>query len=115
MKIPHKVKIKPGVFYEVVWVDKFDDPDQLGYCTADKRLIYIKKDLSEKESMTIFLHELLHALEFEYGLKIPHKLIYSLQDPLWFVFNANPAIVPNLLGAAARKKPKAPRRKRHSR
>ena len=123
MKIPHKVKIKPGVFYHVVWVDKFDDPNQLGWCddglgTKNKpsngpKLIYLKKGMGIKEAHSIFIHEVLHAIEYEYKIKIPHSVVYALQEPLAHVLTRNPkSVLSGLLGtykpahAAKRKRKK---------
>lgn len=94
MEIPHKVEIKPGVFYYVAFVNKFDDPDQYGECTSSEsgvasRTILILKDMTPEEQFDAFAHELLHAIEFEYKLKIPHKLIYSVQAPLAFILRQN--------------------------
>lgn len=123
MKIPHKVKIKPGVFYTVVWVDRFDDPEQIGW-TADgvgtkarpepgPKMIYLKKGMSRKETLEIFVHEVLHAIEFEYGITLPHKIVYALQGPLALVLTQNPrSVLGKFLPAAAAAKRK--RKKRRS-
>lgn len=101
MEIPHKLEIKPGVFYYIAFVSKFDDPNQLGNCadgqeTVGGRTILIHKEISPAEQYEIFCHEVLHALEFEYKIKLPHKLIYELQGPLAFLLLNNPGIIPKL-------------------
>jgi hypothetical protein len=89
MRIPHKVRIKWNVSYMVVWVDKFDDPDCLGLCDQAKACIYLKKGLPPKVEHEVFWHEVLHALEFEHDIKIPHSAIYDLAPSLVRLFNLN--------------------------
>lgn len=122
MEIPHKVQIKSDVFYYVVYVDKFDDPDQYGYCIDAKpphepgaRTIMILNSLSKKEKLETFCHELLHAIEFEFKIKIPHQLIYKLQMPLAQLFLQNPALVLGQLSKAAARRKRKPRQKRAAR
>lgn len=109
MKIPHRVKIKPGVFYHVVWVDRFDDPKQIGWSDKDARLIYLKHRMGVKETNEIFIHEVLHAIEYEYDIALPHKLVYALQGPLALLLTQNPGSVLGRFlkpAAAARKRKK---------
>ena len=105
MQIPHKVLVKPGISYFVAYVDKFDDKDQLGYC-LDKnsdmgsRTILLKLGMSETLTAKIFIHEVFHAIEFEYNIKIPHQLIRDLEEPMFYLFTRNPkAFVSSFSGA----------------
>ena len=41
MKIPHKVRVRWNCSYEVCWVDRFDDPEQMGECRLYE---YMMKD-----------------------------------------------------------------------
>ena len=82
--IPSHIKIKNKVTYEVVWVDSFKDTDVLGECRFDTKQIALKKNQTEREIMKTFIHECLHAMEFERGIKIPHKAIYQLEDAVYY-------------------------------
>jgi hypothetical protein len=121
MKIPHRVRIKPRVWYDVVYVDRFPNPTQYGECFRSHdwtvRVIKIKRGLSEQMLRQAFWHELLHAFEFEYNMKIPHFAIYALQEPLerFFRLNGVRSVVgrqPRPQTSAAAKKKKGPRRGR---
>jgi hypothetical protein len=118
MNIPHKVQIKPGVFYMVAYVDKFDDPKQRGRCASKhekfgSRTIFIQKGLGPRLEQETFVHELLHAIEFEYNVTIPHRLIYALEYPLRRLFSLNPTmLIPSIVEAAAAKKRRRPRAKK---
>ena len=81
MKLPHRIRIKAKVTYQVVWVDSFKDPKQRGECDDLAKQIAILKGMSERETLETFIHELLHAVELEYGIPIPHRLIYMLEMP----------------------------------
>lgn len=119
MDIPHKVQVKKNVWYTVCFVDRFDDPDQIGYCIdatppicSGTRTIQILNSLTKKQKLEVFQHELLHAIEFEYKLKLPHSVIYMLQKPLSLLAQLNQGQpVFQLSGAAARRKRKSQRRK----
>jgi hypothetical protein len=67
------------VSYEVVWVDAFDDPKQGGQCWREGRIIYLKRGLSAARTFEIFIHELLHAMEFEHAIPISHAVIEGLE------------------------------------
>lgn len=88
-KIPARLKIKNKVVYEIVWVDSFTDPDVLGECRFDSKQIAMKSGLSERETYKTLIHEVLHAMEFERGIKISHKAIYQLEDAVFYLLFHN--------------------------
>lgn len=85
--IPRKLKVK-NRWWQIHWVGHIKErPDNaqeitVGYCSFDKRKIYIRKDLSFFESLSTFVHEVLHAIEFEYKIDLKHEIIYSLDEPI---------------------------------
>lgn len=113
MRIPHKVRITAKVTYRVVYVDRFDNPEVIGFLNSEDKTITILRTLGKKKKLEIFIHELLHAIEHEYDIALPHKLIYKLQEPLTKVlFVLNPKIPARLLSSAAcRRVPRKSRRK----
>jgi hypothetical protein len=94
MKIPSKICVKRGIYYEVVWVDEIEsDPSLMGLC-RDKgeersRQILLKRGMSKKDTWQTFIHELLHVLEFEHKIKISHKLIDQLESPIYQILRLN--------------------------
>lgn len=54
----------------------------IGLCDAGKKAIFIKKGLTKMQTFRTLTHELLHAIEFEYELKIPHSLVYQLEKSI---------------------------------
>jgi hypothetical protein len=89
VKIPSRIKIKNKVVYELVWVDEFADPDTLGECRPWASQIAIKNGQSDKQEMKTFLHEMLHALCEERGIKVSHRAIYQLEDALFYILFHN--------------------------
>jgi len=92
MKIPHRIKINSKISYEVVWVDRFNDPSQVGECRFPERQIVIKKELSESDLIKTLIHELLHVVEYEAETPIPHKLVYMLEKWIYRLLKANKII-----------------------
>ena len=89
MRYPSKVRITAKQAYEVVWVDEFVNPENVGECRLNSKQIVLKKGENKLETESTFLHELLHCIEFEYKLKIPHQVIYDLEGPLLKVLKLN--------------------------
>lgn len=86
MRIPSHVKIKNRVSYEIVWVDSFkSDTDKeitVGEARPEHKQIALRKGQSEKALMKTLIHELIHCIEFERGIKIPHKTVYQLEGAI---------------------------------
>ena len=90
MKIPTKVRITSKITYEVVWTDLIgNDPKTLGECRMDSRQILLKNGQSKTEAEKTFLHECLHAVEFESGISIPHNTVEVLEKGLYRVLKLN--------------------------
>lgn len=64
--------------WEIRWVNKFKDRQQVGESDPEKRIIRIRKGMTTKETWATLIHELLHAFEAEYDIKLKHKQIYEL-------------------------------------
>jgi len=82
MKLPEKVRITYGTSYKVEMVEALDKPTIMGDCDPDLHLIRICSTLSERQILVTFIHELLHALQFEYGIKIAHSSIDQLDEAI---------------------------------
>ena len=92
--IPIKAYPKEILIGETVWrvrfVRKFrGEPNTVGLCCEANETIYIRQGLGRVETFKTFLHELLHAVEFEHKIEIPHKLIYQLELPLTLLIFQN--------------------------
>lgn len=86
---PTKIKVNKAI-YTVVFVDNIEGGlSTLGLCDPNTKVIFIRNKLKPKDTLKVFIHEVLHALEFEFELKIEHNLIYNLMDPLFLLFYDN--------------------------
>lgn len=81
----------PREFYvgDGLWTLRFvrrldDDPGRITWGLTDPsdKVIYIRMGQTAKGRLETFVHELLHAVEYEYEIEIPHALIYKLEGPL---------------------------------
>lgn len=54
----------------------------LGASDPEEQTIYILMGQKPRERLSTFVHELIHVLEYEYNISIPHRLVYSLEDPI---------------------------------
>lgn len=50
-----------------------------GLCDGDVKKIWIRKGQSPFGLFRTYIHEVLHALEFEYHIRIRHETIYELE------------------------------------
>lgn len=81
---PRSVKVRK-TRYKVKLVSKLNDGKNAlrGYCDPNKpHTLYLDKDLKSALLFSTFWHEVLHAIEVEYKIKVPHKLVYALEGPL---------------------------------
>lgn len=89
-KIPNSIRIKSNVKYEVVWTGLVGESEKtLAECRYDTKQILIKTDQTETENWKCFIHEVFHALEFEYRIPIPHKIIYLLEVAVFKLIKLN--------------------------
>jgi hypothetical protein len=49
------------------------------------RTITLWHDQAPRKLLETFIHEYLHAVEYEYDLKIPHKLVSTLEKPIAYL------------------------------
>jgi hypothetical protein len=66
------------VDYRVCFAKKLKNGD-LGYCDDDMKLIAISRDQEPEEMLATFIHETLHAFEFETGMELGHPRIRKLE------------------------------------
>lgn len=90
MRIPPKIKIKGRVFYQVVWADEIKgNPDTLGLADGNEKTIYLKLGMSETETLKTLIHEVIHAIEFEWEEPIPHRITYTLEEGIFKLLKLN--------------------------
>ena len=82
---PREIQVGEAL-WEVRFVRQLEESDPAritwGLCDPSDQIIYIRLGQSQGERLKTFLHELLHAIEYEYKITMPHRLIHKLEDPL---------------------------------
>lgn len=90
-KIPKEVLIGDSI-WTIKYVRKIPREPKTteGLCDPGEKIIYIKKGQSYEESQNCLIHELLHAISYEFNFyNIPHKYIYKFADGLTKFFMDN--------------------------
>ncbi len=77
---PREIMIR-GSIWKIKFVRRLG-PKFCGECDLAEKEILIAQKLKPAIRMETFIHEVLHAFEEEYKLRLPHKLIYALEKPL---------------------------------
>lgn len=54
----------------------------LGLCDPSEARIYIRMGQSPEERMKTLIHELAHAVAFEWNVREDHAVIHKLEEPL---------------------------------
>lgn len=85
--IPRTLMVGDSV-WEIRFVRKMPhgnakDKNTVGMCCDDDKEICVRLGIGKREQAKTLIHELLHALEFEYQISIPHELIYKLEEPIY--------------------------------
>jgi hypothetical protein len=92
MRLPSKVRIKSRISYNLFWTTDLGhegDEPITGECCEQTRQIRILSGQSDDETMKTFIHEVLHCLEFEYDIELPHKAINQLESAILKVLKLN--------------------------
>ena len=68
-----------GLDYRIAWCKVIDDKTTLGYCDDNAKVIYLKEGEEELETFKTMLHELVHAIDHVYSLKLRHSQVRKLE------------------------------------
>lgn len=87
MQYPKSLKIRNKI-YSLEFTDSIAEA---GIWTVGDGVSKIQVSVfqTEKEKLKTVIHEVLHAIDHEYKVKIPHGLIFSLEAPLTRFINDN--------------------------
>lgn len=73
---------------ENIWEVRFcrripDEPEStLGICDPSEYAIYIRLNQTAKERFKTLVHEICHAMCYEYNIKENHDVIHKLEEPI---------------------------------
>ena len=77
--------------YAISFVNKMSESPtgDAGECDEINKYIRINRKLSAGETFYTFIHELLHAADQEYKIKLTHRQIYKLEQAIGDYFLTN--------------------------
>lgn len=78
-RIPHTVQIRNKISYEILWAEQMVTPDNLGETRFNERQIIIKRGMTDKLTVVTYLHELLHALSYEYDINLTESQVLACE------------------------------------
>lgn len=89
-QIPKKLYIKDEI-YKIRLVKRIpgESKDTVGLCDPHTRTIWICTEQPPRHLMRTLIHEALHGLEYEFNLKIKHKLVYKLEKAIYHLIIDN--------------------------
>ncbi len=88
--VPSHIRITSKRDYEVTYIDQFkNDPEQQGECRKDPPQIVIKASDPEGERFSSFIHETIHALDFEDDIKLTEKQVIKLERGIFRILKLN--------------------------
>jgi hypothetical protein len=68
-----------GLWYSLAWVKVIDDPRTVGYCEDSSKIIYLKDGEPIDETFKTMLHEMIHAMDHVYSIKLSHTQVRKLE------------------------------------
>jgi hypothetical protein len=84
---PRELMIKDSI-WKIKFVRELEG-DCLGLCDPGEKIIYIKQGQSYQERLDSVLHEVLHAINFEYNFEIKHQHVYKLAEAMARIYVEN--------------------------
>ena len=89
MDIPHRVRIRPKVSYDIFFSEIADIDGTFGSCDPNKRQIVISPNQSEANKQKTYLHELAHCFSFEYDIGLTEGQVQKLEKALYSFLKLN--------------------------
>lgn len=78
---PKTLKINNAI-YSIKFRKRMPTSGVSGLCDGTNKVIYIAANNIQSEIFKTFIHEVLHAMEFEYRIKIEHEAIHQFEDAI---------------------------------
>lgn len=91
-QIPGKVQITPKVSYDVVWQKEIVDTQGkflYGLTDISNKVITIRMDMSAKDTMNTFFHELTHAVDEEFKIGLTENQTLDMENFLPVLIKLN--------------------------
>jgi len=88
-KLPQKLRITSKVSYELLYLLEFNDNKTLGECRPNEKQIVVVSGQPTTELTKTYIHELLHALSFEYNINLTEAQVQKLEVAIYNFLRLN--------------------------
>lgn len=87
--IPAHTKVTNKRTYETLYTDDFKDGNTMGEARHEPPQIVIQKGHNERETFSTYIHELCHAADFEYNIKLTEDQVLKLEKAIMHILKLN--------------------------
>lgn len=87
-KLPRSVKVKDKV-YTISYTQTVEKGELAGRCFHDQKKMDIAMDQIPEEVESTVIHEILHAISYEYKFPLSESKVLKLEQALYEVFKQN--------------------------
>ncbi len=87
-QIPNRVQVSNTVYYEILWTDEFKQHDIMGEARHDMKQIVILKNLSPKETVKTYMHEIAHVFSDHYKFSMTERQVLFFEKCLTYTLKS---------------------------
>lgn len=87
-RIPKTLKVKNRT-YKVRLFEEIDNGKLAGLVDFDDKEIHVATDFGYGESESTLIHEMLHAISYEYGFDLSEPKVLALEEAIYKTFLKN--------------------------
>lgn len=96
MKAPSEIKVGCHKI-KVIYKPSSEVKGYLGLCDADSNVIVMRKNLEHTKHREVLLHEVIHAIDENYGLKLGEEKVNNLAQHFYSLLSENKEFVKFLM------------------
>lgn len=78
-KLPSHIRVTSKSSYELLEIEDFKEGDRDGECRPTPQQIIVRKGLSPSNKFSTYVHETIHALNFEYEIGLSEAQVLKLE------------------------------------
>jgi Zn-dependent peptidase ImmA (M78 family) len=93
-RLPHRVQVGPGVYYDVFFATEIEYPSEVvGLTTYDKQHIVVKSKQSNRQTVLTTFHEFLHAISGTNGADLTETQVIQLEESFPYFYKFFEALI----------------------
>ena len=83
-QIPNRVQVSSNIYYEILWIDAFREHDTMGETRHDMKQIVLLRNLSPKETVKTYMHEIAHVFSDYYKFSMTERQVLFFEKCLTY-------------------------------